>query len=116
MPSWLTGAALAFVLKEISSAGAGANWPAVKTAVNTAVADHLPAFAVPGVDGVADAIVDDVAKALQDTADLAKVANDVIGGNFVAALTDLEALVVKVVSPTQPMTLAAVRCALAAAA
>lgn len=109
--NWIITAAVMFVLKEVSAWDASTNWDTVKANVDQAVNDHLPPFSQAGVDQVVNGVVDCVAAALADTADLQKCASDVIAGNTAQALADLEALLAKVVNPAQPQVLAGVKLA-----
>lgn len=108
---WLWSVALAFVLKEVAAGASAADQPKLCASVDSALNTHVPPFAQPGVDSVANAVVGDIFLALEDTADLARVTGDLIAGNYGTALTDLETLFVKVVTPTSPLTLAAIKAA-----
>jgi len=107
--NWILSAAVMFCLKEVSAWDASTNWDAVKAKVDQAVNDHIPPFADQGVDQVVNSVVDCLSAALADTADLQKCASDVLAGNYMGALGDLEALLAKVAVPSQPQVLAAVK-------
>ena len=101
--TWLIMAAISFLLNEIAAFGASVDWSAVKLKVVGLVNAQLPVFMQPGVDSIVGEVVDCVAKALGDTADLKSIATDLINKDFTKALADLEVYLSHVVTPTSQM-------------
>lgn len=102
LPSWIVSLVVPYVLQALGGLGAAAAADLVavgaeaKTALNTVLsANKFTALLIPTADGAVDKVVAIFQAVLSDTADLSKVVSDVVAGNYVQALADLEAMVVK---------------------
>lgn len=109
MANWILQLIINFVLTQLASFGTNINWGDIKTKANTFVNSFLPSFLQPSVDGLVDGAVDAIAAALADSADIGLIISDLAAQNWAKALSDLEAMLEKLATPTASAVAAATK-------
>lgn len=102
MPTWLISLVINYILSQLANLGTSVDWNAITAEADTFVNKFVPSFLQPSVDGVVAGAVQVIAAACQDTADLELIVGDLEAKNWAQALTDLEALIAKLVKPAAP--------------
>ena len=101
MGNIVKGIVVHWLLNQLANAANGVNWDNVKTEVKAKIDAAVPSqFLDKPLNDIVDEVVDAVAAAAQDQADLDALVNDCASANWAKALVDLEALLGKVASPT----------------
>ncbi len=107
MPAWILSLVVHYVLNQIAKLGTSVNWTKLATdtiaQVNALFADApgwVQTLVLPGLDAVISSAVEAIATACTDTADLQLIVDDLQAQNWSKALTDLEALLGKVIHPS----------------
>lgn len=119
--SWLFQMVVNYILTHLAqlaaAVGANVDWKAVAAtavaAVEGLVDGFLPQFVQdfvnPGIAALVNGAVEAISLALSDSTDLSLILADLTAKDYPKALADLEALLAKVVHPSQAPTLAAVQ-------
>jgi hypothetical protein len=96
MQTWVYGMVIAFIVRQIGKFGTDTKWGLVKKDLDVRVAAVVPGayWDDEAVQG-ANAIVDAVAAALQDAADLQMIAEKIVAKDWAGALAALKVLVSK---------------------
>lgn len=98
MPTWIVSAVIAFLLRQVAKFGTSTDWAKVKADAHARLAPVTPDWAEPAAFELVDKAVDVCAYVLKDVADLQRLADKCVSGDFMGALAVLEELLTKAVA------------------
>lgn len=99
---WVTKLLIGYVLKVLQGIGDSPVWPKLHQQARDYLAPLLPDFLEPAVFSLLDGVLDVVALAFKDTADLTVVVQKLASGDVVGAIDALIELVKNVTHPHAP--------------
>lgn len=99
MQQWVISAVIAFILRQIAKFATTTDWVKVKGDLALRLQQLVPLWLAPGLQDVANMLVDAVAKLLANTKDLQAVADKLVAGDIPGAFQLLLELAKNIFGP-----------------